>query len=134
VSFVNEVQYSQCQIQHRLHGTAGSDCRERFSLVLAVWGRSARAPFTNRPSPTAPTQSLERYAGKFNNPVCGDLLVEFDGQKLWMTIGPRKLKMELIDWNHDSFVVSTPATDAFLGGSGSATFSFAKDGEVSVIT
>jgi hypothetical protein len=104
---------------------------------LLCWqygGASARAPFTNRPSPKAPAQSLERYVGKFNNPVYGDLLVESDGQKLWMTIGPHKLKMDLIHWNHDSFAVSTPATDAFLGDSGSATFSFAKDGKVSLIT
>jgi CubicO group peptidase (beta-lactamase class C family) len=114
--------------------TAPSDISAAMYEAYLENQKAARAPFAKRPSPNAPAQPLERYAGKFNNPVYGDLLVESDGQKLWMTIGPRKLKMELIHWNHDSFVVSTPATDAFLGDSGSATFSFAKDGKVSVIT
>ena len=114
--------------------TAASDISAAMHEAYLENQKAAQAPFAKRPSPNAPAQPLERYAGKFNNPVYGDLLVESDGHKLWMTIGPRKLKMDLIHWNHDSFVVSTPATDAFLGDSGSATFSFAKDGKVSVIT
>ena len=95
--------------------------------------KAAQAAFAKKSAPNSSPQPLAQYAGKFNNPVYGDLIVAADGGKLWLTIGPQNLKMELIHWSHDTFVVSTPKSDAFLGDSGTVTFSFGPDGRVSTI-
>jgi hypothetical protein len=48
--------------------------------------------------------------------------------------GPAKLAMTLVHRTHDTFILSQPAVDAFLGDSGFATFAFGSDGKVSSIT
>jgi len=112
--------------------TPSSDISTAMYDAYVEGQKAAQTPFAQRPAPNAPPQPLQQYAGKFNNPVYGDLVVETDGPKLWMLIGPDKMKKELVHWNRDTFVVSTPTTDAFLGDSGTATFSFEKDGKVSM--
>lgn len=115
----------------------GSPSDDVSTAMFTSWQeglKGAQAAFAKKPVPNSPQQPLVQYAGKFTNPVYGDLTVETDGQKVWLTIGPSKLRMELVHWNHDTFVVSDPANDAALGDSGTASFSFDKDGKVSLIT
>jgi CubicO group peptidase (beta-lactamase class C family) len=112
-------------------GTSTIDISDSMYAAYAEGQKAAQSAFAKPPSPAAPPQSLSQYAGKFSNPVYGDMMIALDGEKLSLTIGPQNVKMELLHWNHDTFVVSNPKTDAFLGDSGTLTFSFGPDGKVS---
>jgi CubicO group peptidase (beta-lactamase class C family) len=96
--------------------------------------KTARAPFAQPPSGAAPAQPLAQYIGTFSNPVYGELKVETDGQRLWLTIGPGKVQLHLVHWHHDTFIAAQPELDAFLGESGFARFAFGSDGQVASLT
>jgi len=96
--------------------------------------KAARAPFAGPVADAAPAQALTRYTGAFRNPVYGDVTVETGDQQLRLIAGPAKLAMTLVHRTHDTFILSQPAVDAFLGDSGFATFAFGGDGKVSSIT
>jgi len=96
--------------------------------------KTARVPFAQPPANASPAQPLARYTGAFINPVYGDVKVETDGQKLWLTMGPGKTKMALVHWDHDTFIASQPEMDAFVGESDFARFAFGNDGKVASLT
>ena len=95
--------------------------------------KTAQALYARRPREPAPAQPLALYTGTFSNPVYGRLSVESDGQTLWLTIGPRQVRMNLIHWDHDTFLAAQPGTDAFQGETGFARFAFGSDGKVASI-
>jgi hypothetical protein len=94
-------------------GGAGRRWR-RFEMQKA-----ARAPFAQPVADPAPPQALTQYTGTFRNPVYGDVTVERDGERLRLTAGPAKLVMPLVHRSRDTFILSQPDLDAFLGDSGS---------------
>ena len=96
--------------------------------------KAARAPFAEAVTDPAPPQPLARYTGTFRHAVYGDTTVETDGTQLRLTIGPAKLGMTLVHRARDTFILSEPNLDAFLGDSGFATFSFGGDGAVAGVT
>jgi hypothetical protein len=53
---------------------------------------------------------------------------EVAGDTLALTVGPRRVRMVLRPWNRDTFLVSWPETDAYLGASGWATFALGPRG------
>ncbi len=95
--------------------------------------KTAQAPFAQRPGDPAPAQPPARDTGTFTNPVYGELSVKSDGQTLWLLIGPGRMKMNLVPWNHDTFVAVQSEIDAFPGETGFVRFTFGSDGKVASI-
>jgi CubicO group peptidase (beta-lactamase class C family) len=115
-------------------GNPETDWSTVFHNGWSEMQKAARAPFAEPVADAAPAQALTRYTGTFRNPVYGDVTVETDGQQLRLIGGPAKLRMTLVHRTHDTFILSQPAVDAFLGDSGLATFAFGGDGKVSSVT
>jgi CubicO group peptidase (beta-lactamase class C family) len=115
-------------------GNPETDWSTLFYDMWSAQQKTARAPFSEPVADAAPAQALARYAGTFRNPVYGDVRVETDGQQLRLIGGPAKLTMALVHRTHDTFILSQPDVDAFLGDSGFATFAFGGDGKVSSVT
>jgi Domain of unknown function (DUF3471) len=61
--------------------------------------------------------------------VYGDLVIETAGDSLALTVGPRRAQMALRHWNRDTFLVSWPENDAYLGASGLARFAIGRQGQ-----
>jgi hypothetical protein len=59
----------------------------------------------------------------------GDLVIETAGDSLTVTVGPRRVHMTLRHWNRDTFRVSWPENDAYLGASGLARFAVGPQGQ-----
>jgi CubicO group peptidase (beta-lactamase class C family) len=81
--------------------------------------------------PTTPTAALplQTYTGTFHHRVYGDLVIETAGDSLTVTVGPRRVHMTLRHWNRDTFRVSWPENDAYLGASGLARFAVGPQGQ-----
>ena len=81
--------------------------------------------------PTTPTVALplQAYTGTFHHRVYGDLVIETAGDSLTVTVGPRRVQMMLRHWNRDTFRVSWPENDAYLGASGLARFAVGPQGQ-----
>lgn len=114
-------------------GNPDKDWSAVFHQAWADQQKAAQAPFVQPVTDQSPPQPLARYVGTFGNPVYGDLRVETDGRQLWLVAGPKQLKMMLVPRSRDTFVVSQPDLDAFLGDSGFATFAFGGDGKVASV-
>jgi CubicO group peptidase (beta-lactamase class C family) len=115
-------------------GNPETDWSTVFHDGWAAQQKAARAPFDKPVADAAPAQAVTRYTGTFRNPVYGDVRVESDGQQLRLIGGPAKLTMRLVHRTRDTFILSQPDVDAFLGDSGFATFAFGGDGSVSGVT
>jgi CubicO group peptidase (beta-lactamase class C family) len=89
---------------------------------------AARAAVGEPPTTPTPALPLLSYTGTFRHRVYGDLLIEVAGDTLALTVGPRRVRMVLRHWNRDTFLVSWPETDAYLGASGWATFALGPKG------
>lgn len=111
-----------------------TDWSTRFLESWREVQKTAQAPYSQRPEQPAPGQPLTRYTGTFTNHVYGKLSVKSDGQTLWLIIGPGQVRMNLIHWDHDTFIAAQPKMDAFLGETGFARFMFGSDGKVASIT
>jgi hypothetical protein len=117
-----------------LGGNEETDWSTVFHDGFVEMQKAARAPFAQPVADAAPPQALARYTGTFRNPVYGDVQVEGDGQQLRLTAGPAKLVMPLVHRTRDTFVLTQPDLDGFLGDSGFATFAFGGDGAVASVT
>jgi hypothetical protein len=115
-------------------GNKETDWRTVFHDGYVAMQTAARAPFAQPVADAAPPQALGHYTGTFRNPVYGDAIVESDGRQLRLTMGPSKVMMTLVHRTRDTFIMSQPDLDAFLGDSGFATFAFGGDGAVASVT
>ena len=104
-----------------------------FHQTWADQQTAAQAPFIEPVIDQSPPQPPARYVGTFSNPVYGDLRVEADGQQLSLVAGPKQVKMRLVPRSRDTFIVSRPDLDAFIGESGFATFAFGGDGKIASV-
>jgi hypothetical protein len=89
---------------------------------------AARAVIGEPPTTPAPALALASYTGTFRHRVYGDLVIEVVGDTLALTVGPRRVRMALRHWNRDTFLVSWPEADAYLGASGFASFAISPQG------
>jgi CubicO group peptidase (beta-lactamase class C family) len=115
-------------------GNPETDWSTLFHDTWSEGQTAARAPFAAAVADAAPAQALSRYAGTFRNPVYGDVAIAADGPQLRLVAGPAKITMALVHRTRDTFVLSQPDLDAFLGDSGWATFAFGGDGAVTSVT
>jgi CubicO group peptidase (beta-lactamase class C family) len=90
---------------------------------------AGRAALGEPPTAPAPALPLSSYAGTFRHRVYGELTLQAAGDTLALTMGPRRVRMTLRHWNRDTFLVSWPETDAYLGASGFATFAIDPKGQ-----
>jgi CubicO group peptidase (beta-lactamase class C family) len=60
---------------------------------------------------TKPKRPLERYAGAFDSPLYGRLVVRHEGGRLFVTFG--KFTTEMAHWQDESFYVRTPTRLTF---------------------
>jgi CubicO group peptidase (beta-lactamase class C family) len=89
---------------------------------------AAHAAIGEPPATPAPALPLPSYAGTFRHRVYGDLVIEVGGDTLALTVGPRRVRMALRHWNRDTFLVSWPEVDGYLGESGFARFAIGPQG------
>jgi CubicO group peptidase (beta-lactamase class C family) len=95
---------------------------------------AARAALGEQPSTPAPALPLLSYTGTFRHRVYGDLVIEVAGDALALMVGPRRVRMALRHWNRDTFLVSWPESDAYVGASGFATFAMDPKGQTFSLT
>ena len=81
---------------------------------------AARAAIGERPSAPTPALALSSYAGAYRHGVSGELTLAATRDALTLTMGPRRVQMELRHWNRDTFMVSWPENDNYPGASGFA--------------
>jgi CubicO group peptidase (beta-lactamase class C family) len=90
---------------------------------------AARTALGEPPTSPAAALPLQAYTGTFHHRVYGDLIIETADDRLTLTVGPRRVHMTLRHWNRDTFRVSWPETDAYLGASGWARFAIGPQGQ-----
>ena len=110
-----------------------SNPRTDWSQVLHATQQAqqaaARTALGEPPPTPAPSLPLQAYTGTFHHRVYGDLVIETAGDSLTLTVGPRRVQMALRHWNRDTFLVSWPENDAYLGASGLARFAIGPQGQ-----
>jgi hypothetical protein len=90
---------------------------------------AARTALGEPPTNPAAALPLQAYTGTFHHRVYGDLVIETAGDSLTVTVGPRRVHMTLRHWNRDTFLVSWPENDAYLGAAGLARFAIGPQGQ-----
>jgi hypothetical protein len=63
------------------------------------------------PAKPAAAMPLETYTGDYSNPVYGKINVSVVDGKLNITIGPKRVKLDLEHWDKDIFRVKWPISD-----------------------
>jgi CubicO group peptidase (beta-lactamase class C family) len=115
-----------------------SNPRTDWSQVLYAMQQAqqgaARTALGEQPTTPAPALPLQTYTGTFHHQVYGDLVIATAGDSLTLTVGPRRVQMTLRHWNRDTFLVSWPENDAYLGASGLARFAIGPQGQPASIT
>ncbi|BEQ13067.1 serine hydrolase [Desulfoferula mesophila] len=86
-------------------------CAEYLAKLKEADGKSELPP---RPKSPLPPQPLERYVGRYANPVYETANVALKGAGLEMTLGPRRVRMELVPWDRDRFLARDPADPEML--------------------
>lgn len=64
----------------------------------------AKAEEPKKPGSPTPAMSLDTYAGDYANDVYGTVTVSKKGGGLTLTIGPKKVEMDLSHWDRDAFM------------------------------
>jgi Domain of unknown function (DUF3471) len=115
-----------------------SNPRTDWSQVLHATQQAqqaaARTALGEPPATRAAALPLQAYTGTFRHRVYGNLVIETTGDNLTLTVGPRRVEMALRPWNRDTFLVSWPENDAYLGASGLARFAIGPQGQPASIT
>ena len=111
-----------------------TDWSQVLQSVQQAQQTAARTALGERPTPPAAALPLQDYTGTFHHRVYGDLVIETAGDSLSLTVGPRRVQMALQHWNRDTFLVSWPENDAYLGASGLARFAIGPRGQPGSLT
>jgi len=85
----------------------GKPAKDRAAENLA---EEKKAFKTRKAAPSAgqPPLALTKYAGVFRNPAYGDFTVRPAQKALEVTMGPWQVKMKLLPFNRDTFVMEWP--------------------------
>jgi CubicO group peptidase (beta-lactamase class C family) len=111
-----------------------TDWSQVLYAMLQAQQAAARTALGEPPTTPAPSLPLQAYTGTFHHQVYGDLVIEAAGDSLTLTVGPRRVQMALRHWNRDTFLVSWPENDAYLGASRLARFAIGPQGQPASIT
>jgi CubicO group peptidase (beta-lactamase class C family) len=115
-------------------GNPRTDWSQVLYAMQQAQQEAARTSLGEPPTTPAPALPLQAYTGTFHHQVYGDLVIETAGDSLTLTVGPRRVQMALRHWNRDTFRVSWPENDAYLGASGLARFAIGPQGQPASIT
>ena len=77
---------------------------ESLKATKAALSQEAEIPDIHKEKPLP----LEAYAGKYVNPVYGEIVISIEGENLVFAIGPKQSKIVLTHWNRDTFLFSVP--------------------------
>lgn len=67
-----------------------------------------------RPKNPSPPQALERYVGRFHNPIYQTVTISLKGAGLEMAMGPKPVRMKLTPWDRDQFLAQDLADPALV--------------------
>jgi CubicO group peptidase (beta-lactamase class C family) len=121
-------------LNDRYFGNPDTDWSAVLHAAQQEQQAAARAAIGEKPTTSTPALPLPSYAGTFHNNVYGDLTIDAAGERLTLTVGPHRVRMELLHWNRDTFLVSWPENDAYRGASGFATFAIDPKGQPTRLT
>ncbi len=82
-----------------------------------------------RPKSACAPMALDKYVGDYSNGAYGKINISVVDNKLVATIGPKNVKMHLLLWDKDTFMVSWPV-GGFEDEAGFAVFEVSPIGEV----
>jgi CubicO group peptidase (beta-lactamase class C family) len=66
--------------------------------------KKAEAEEPKKPASPEPAMPLDKYTGDYSNDVYGTVTVSKKGDGLVLTIGPKKVEMDLSHWDRDTFM------------------------------
>ncbi len=77
---------------------------------------------------------LKHYAGRYNNPVYGDIEIQAEAKKLYMIIGPKQERMDITPLFRDIFQLHWPAAgDDLTSSNDKVHFVVDIDGEAKIV-
>jgi hypothetical protein len=116
-----------------LNDLSFSNPRTDWSQVLHTMPQAqqatARTALGEPPTTPAAPLPLQAYTGTLHHRVYGDLVIGTAGDRLTLTVGPRRVHMTRRHWNRDTFRVAWPEHDAYLGASGWASVAIGPQGQ-----
>ncbi len=136
---LDHAEFRHALMWHAFDVALGGGTRDWSAELLTLYGDAKRKGTTaratavaERVSGTRPSKSIESYAGIYEHPVWGDVVIEVHGQQLSLRVGTAaEARGPMQHWHYDTFEV-TPGDGR--AGTWPATFGLDAAGKVASLT